>query len=110
MTARNRGLRYVLVPERYVDARLPELSRPCYPVAFLSPQPLGFALRHAGFGYHEADTRAIESDLSANLRMKVSIEHLDADGSGKMIIRYRSLDQLDALCQRLSAGPLDELE
>lgn len=56
----------------------------------------------------DADTRALESDLSANLRMKVSIDHLDVDGSGQMVIRYRSLDQLDALCQLLSTSPLDE--
>lgn len=56
----------------------------------------------------DADTRALEQDLSANLRMKVSIDHLDQDGSGKMVITYRSLDQLDALCQVLSVSPLDE--
>ncbi len=56
----------------------------------------------------DADTRALEQDLSANLRMKVTIEHLDVDGSGQLTIRYRSLDQLDALCQVLTASPLDE--
>ncbi|WP_116132868.1 ParB/RepB/Spo0J family partition protein [Tropicimonas sp. IMCC34043] len=56
----------------------------------------------------DADTRALEQDLSANLRMKVTIEHLDIDGSGRIILRYRSLDQLDALCRVLSATPLDE--
>ncbi|MFV0360938.1 ParB/RepB/Spo0J family partition protein [Tropicimonas sp.] len=55
----------------------------------------------------DADTRALEQDLSANLRMKVSIEHLDADGSGRLVITYRTLDQLDALCQVLSVTPLD---
>ncbi len=55
----------------------------------------------------DADTRALESDLSANLQMKVSIEHLDVDGSGNLTIRYRSLDQLDALCQLLTVSPLD---
>ncbi|MDV7141273.1 ParB/RepB/Spo0J family partition protein [Tropicimonas sp. TH_r6] len=56
----------------------------------------------------DADTRALESDLSANLRMKVSIDHLDVDGTGNLTIRYKSLDQLDALCQLLSVSPLDE--
>lgn len=56
----------------------------------------------------DADTRALEADLSANLKMRVAIEHLDVDGSGRIVITYRSLDQLDALCQRLSMGPLDE--
>lgn len=55
----------------------------------------------------DADTRAIEGDLSANLRMKVAIEHLDIDGSGRMVIQYRSLDQLDVLCSLLSADPSD---
>ena len=55
----------------------------------------------------DADTRALEGDLSANLRMKVSIEHLDVDGSGRMVIQYRSLDQLDALCALLSASLMD---
>ena len=55
----------------------------------------------------DADTRALEGDLSANLRMKVSIEHLDIDGSGRMVIQYRSLDQLDALCSLLSASLSD---
>ena len=55
----------------------------------------------------DADTRALEGDLSANLRMKVSIEHLDVDGSGRMVIQYRSLDQLDALCALLSASLTD---
>lgn len=50
----------------------------------------------------DADTRALEGDLSAHLKMRVSIEHKGHDG-GVMTITYRSLDQLDELCQRLSA-------
>ncbi|MBS0563577.1 MAG: ParB/RepB/Spo0J family partition protein [Proteobacteria bacterium] len=49
----------------------------------------------------DADTRALEQDLSANLRMKVAIEHRGHDG-GQMVITYRSLEQLDDLCQMLS--------
>lgn len=52
----------------------------------------------------DADTRALEQDLSANLGMQVSIEHA-ADGSGQIVIAYRSLDDLDALCAMLSATP-----
>lgn len=48
----------------------------------------------------DADTRALESDLSAHLRMKVSISHQGMDG-GTISIGYRDLDQLDALCQLL---------
>ncbi|MBY6049299.1 ParB/RepB/Spo0J family partition protein [Vannielia litorea] len=54
----------------------------------------------------DADTQALENDLSANLGFKVSIEHA-ANGSGKMILSYRDLDDLDALCRLLTATPLD---
>ena len=49
----------------------------------------------------DADTRALEEDLSANLRMSVVIDHR-AGGEGQVTIRYKSLDQLDQLCQLLS--------
>lgn len=49
----------------------------------------------------DADTRVLEQDLSANLRMKVVIDHRGHDG-GNVIIGYSSLDQLDQLCQLLS--------
>lgn len=48
----------------------------------------------------DADTRALESDLSAHLKMRVSIAHAGMDG-GTISISYRDLDQLDALCQLL---------
>ena len=48
----------------------------------------------------DADTRALEADLSASTGMKISIEH--AGEGGKLIISYRDLDQLDRLCQALS--------
>ena len=50
----------------------------------------------------DADTRVLEQDLSANLRMKVVIDHKGLDG-GSMIITYKDLDQLDQLCQILSS-------
>ncbi|MGB0496710.1 MAG: ParB/RepB/Spo0J family partition protein [Rubricella sp.] len=49
----------------------------------------------------DADTRALEADLTANLRLKVSIDH-KSSGSGELRIRYTSLDELDGLCQLLS--------
>ncbi|MFN0114842.1 MAG: ParB/RepB/Spo0J family partition protein [Paracoccaceae bacterium] len=49
----------------------------------------------------DADTLAIEADLSAHLRMQVRIEHQGIDG-GRVSITYRSLDQLDRICQILS--------
>ncbi len=56
----------------------------------------------------DADTRSIELDLSANLGMGVSIDHdRGSDGSGTIQIRYRTLDQLDMVCQVLSVIPRD---
>lgn len=50
----------------------------------------------------DADTVALEQDLSANLGMSVVIEHSETTGEGRVSIRYVSLDQLDQLCQILS--------
>ncbi len=50
----------------------------------------------------DADTRALEGDLSAALGMKVTLAHAPDGESGSMTIRYASLDQLDDLCQKLS--------
>lgn len=50
----------------------------------------------------DADTRAIESDLSAQLRMPVSIDQTAGSEGGKVSIKYKNLDQLDALMQLLS--------
>jgi ParB family chromosome partitioning protein len=55
----------------------------------------------------DADTRALEQDLAANLRMGVSIEHKDVSGAGQITIRYANLDQLDLLCRLLSM-PIDD--
>ena len=53
-------------------------------------------------GNKDADTRALEEDLSANLGMTVVIDHR-AGGEGAVTIRYKSIDQLDQLCQLLSS-------
>lgn len=50
----------------------------------------------------DADTRALEEDLTANLRLKVSIEHRPGRKSGEIRIRYGNLEELDGLCQLLS--------
>ena len=55
----------------------------------------------------DADTKAIEADLSANLKMGVRIDHEPAGGGGKITISYRNLDDLDMLCQVLSVIPRD---
>ena len=51
----------------------------------------------------DADTRVLEQDLAANLKMKVSIDH-GADGSGALTIRYGNLEDLDDLCRILTAS------
>lgn len=48
----------------------------------------------------DADTRALEADLSAHLKMKVEIFHIATEG-GQLTITYRDLDQLDQLCRLL---------
>ncbi|MFT4959863.1 MAG: ParB family chromosome partitioning protein [Paracoccaceae bacterium] len=52
----------------------------------------------------DADTKAIEGDLSAGLRMKVSIAHVAGTEAGKVTISYSTLDELDTLCGLLSRG------
>lgn len=51
----------------------------------------------------DADTRALEGDLSAALGMKVTLSHAPGGESGQMVIRYATLDDLDDLCQKLSS-------
>jgi ParB family chromosome partitioning protein len=48
----------------------------------------------------DADTRALEADLSAATGMKVQIDHRGE--GGQISISYKSLDDLDLLCQALS--------
>ncbi|MEO6300551.1 MAG: ParB/RepB/Spo0J family partition protein [Paracoccaceae bacterium] len=57
----------------------------------------------------DADTRSIETDISANLKMLVRIDHNGPDDGGTMTIRYRTLDDLDLLCDVLSKIPRDML-
>jgi ParB family chromosome partitioning protein len=47
----------------------------------------------------DADTRAIEKILEDQLGMTVSISH--GGQGGELKIRYKTLDQLEDLCQRL---------
>lgn len=55
----------------------------------------------------DADTRALEADLSANLNMLVRIDHGPAGEGGKVTISYRTLEDLDLLCTALSLIPRD---
>ncbi len=51
----------------------------------------------------DADTRVLEQDLSATLGMSVVIDH-HPGGEGRVIVRYKDLEQLDQLCRVLSGG------
>jgi len=53
----------------------------------------------------DADTAALERQLSDLIGIKVVIAHA-TDGSGTVSLAYSSLDQLDMICQRLSGGPI----
>ena len=65
-------------------------------------QPKSPKMSHVS--HKDADTRALEADLSAAIRMKVSINHKDGTENGVVSISYESLDELDTLCRILSRG------
>lgn len=52
----------------------------------------------------DADTRALEGDLSAAVGMSVSIEHDQDTGRGKIVFKYNDLAELDDLIRLLNAG------
>ena len=52
----------------------------------------------------DADIKALEGDLSANLGMSVSLSHKTGQQSGQLTIQYKSLEQLDELCRLLGGS------
>jgi ParB family chromosome partitioning protein len=50
----------------------------------------------------DPDTRALEQALEDVLGLKVDIAH-KAHGGGQLMIRYRTLDQLEGVCRRLKS-------
>ena len=52
----------------------------------------------------DADTKALEGDLSAGLGMKVLIDHKPGRENGQIVIAYDTLEQLDDLCRILSVS------
>jgi len=52
----------------------------------------------------DADTKALEGDLSASLGMKVRLDHKPGQESGQLVVSYQTLDELDELCRILSQG------
>jgi ParB family chromosome partitioning protein len=57
-----------------------------------------------GASAKDADTLALEGDLSATLGMPVSIDHDTASGEGRVTIRYKDLAALDDLIALLAKG------
>lgn len=51
----------------------------------------------------DADTVLLEKDLKAALGMKVVIDHTPGSEGGTLQIKYRTLEELDEICRRLSA-------
>ena len=52
----------------------------------------------------DADTRALEGDLSAALGMRVQLDHNPGNDGGTLSIQYKSFEQLDDLCQILGGN------
>lgn len=52
-------------------------------------------------GAKSPDTLALERSIEEQLGLSVDIRH-NADGSGEVRLQYRSLDQLDEVCERLT--------
>jgi len=65
------------------------------------PAPEPKAQKPAQAAGKDADTRALEQDLSEILGLTVEI--LDRKGQGEVRIGYATLEQLDEICRRLSA-------
>lgn len=73
---------------RQTEALAREAARPAAPSRAAAPAK-------------DADTRAIEAELTANLRLKVTIDHRPGGTSGELRIRYATLDELEGVCQLL---------
>lgn len=68
------------------------------------PRPEGRQARPVRDGVPDADIRAVQNHLEEFLGLAVRI-NADADPrSGTVTIRYKTLDQLDLICQRLTGG------
>ena len=68
--------------------------------AGLTPASKNRAKTTSSSGPKDADTRALERDLSAILGLEVAIEH-SKKGAGSVTVKYLTLDQLDDICRRL---------
>lgn len=52
----------------------------------------------------DADTKALEADLSAATGLKVQVDHKPGGEAGVVTIRYDDFDGLDAICRLLNGG------
>lgn len=52
----------------------------------------------------DADTKALEGDLSASLGMKVRLDHKPGQESGQLSVFYKTLEELDELCRLLGGS------
>jgi ParB family chromosome partitioning protein len=68
----------------------------------LVKEPKALGKERAPKSAKDADTRALEGDLSAALKMAVSIAHNPGQEGGSITIRYKNLEQLDELCRHLA--------
>lgn len=50
----------------------------------------------------DADTKALEGELSANIGMKIAIDHKAGGESGQVTIKYSNMMDLDKLCNLLT--------
>ncbi len=62
------------------------------------------AVKRTGRLGKDADTEALENRLTNALGLLVTIDHR-ANGGGMLQVRYRTLEQLDHVIQRLESGP-----
>ena len=96
MTSENPTVLAQAVVERGLNVRDTEaLARQ---VAGRPGKPMRAAPRPAPV--KDADTRALENDLSDVLGLAVEV--IDSGGEGEIRIRYATLEQLDDLCRRLT--------
>jgi ParB family transcriptional regulator, chromosome partitioning protein len=65
-----------------------------------SSRAKGQGPRKRGGGEKDADTRAMEKKLMEQLGMKATITHREGE-AGEVVVRYKTLDQLEFLCRRL---------
>lgn len=68
------------------------------------PEKKGTTKKAGPSSEKDADTKALEGDLSANLGMKVSLSHKPGQESGQLVVQYKTLEELDELCRLLGGS------